>query len=144
VDVGSSFLPSEIIAAFLWAQLEHLEQIQQRRLSIWQAYYNNLQDWATSHGIRLPFIPPYATNNAHMFYLLCESLEQRTALIEHLKRNGIVAVFHYQSLHKSPFYASRHDGRELPNSDYYSDCLVRLPMFYNLEVEKVIEAVRKF
>ncbi|MDW8297662.1 MAG: DegT/DnrJ/EryC1/StrS family aminotransferase, partial [Raineya sp.] len=130
VDVGSSFLPSEIIAAFLWAQLEHLEQIQQRRLSIWQAYYNNLQDWATSHGIRLPFIPPYATNNAHMFYLLCESLEQRTALIEHLKRNGTVAVFHYQSLHKSPFYASRHDGRELPNSDYYSDCLVRLPMFY--------------
>lgn len=143
VDIGSSFLPSEIIAAFLWAQLEHLEQIQQRRKAIWQTYYDGLKEWATRHGIGLPIIPPYATNNAHMFYLICQSLEQRTALIEHLKKNQILAVFHYLSLHKSPFYAPRHDGRELPNSDRYSDCLVRLPMFYDLEVEKVIDILIK-
>ncbi len=144
VDIGSSFLPSEIIAAFLWAQLEHLEQIQQCRKAIWQAYYDGLQEWAVRHGIGLPIIPPYASNNAHMFYLICQSLEQRTALIEHLKKNRILAVFHYLSLHKSPFYAPRHDGRELPNSDRYSDCLVRLPMYYGLEVEQVVEELIKF
>lgn len=144
VDIGSSFLPSEIIAAFLWAQLEHLEQIQQRRKAIWQTYYDGLKEWATRHGICLPVIPPYATNNAHMFYLVCQNLEQRTALIEHLKKNQILAVFHYLSLHKSPFYAPRHDGRELSQSDHFSDCLVRLPMFYDLEVERVIEQLIKF
>ena len=144
VDVGSSFLPSEIIAAFLWAQLEHLEQIQERRKTIWQAYYEGLKDWAATHGIGLPVIPPYATNNAHMFYLVCQSLEQRTALIEHLKKRQILAVFHYLSLHKSPFYTPRHDSRELPQSDRFSDCLVRLPMFYELEVERVIESLMQF
>jgi dTDP-4-amino-4,6-dideoxygalactose transaminase len=144
VDVGSSFLPSEIIAAFLWAQLEHLEQIQKRRKEIWQAYYEGLQAWAGKHGIGLPVIPNYASNNAHMFYLVCQSLEQRTALIEHLKKNQILAVFHYLGLHKSPFYTPRHDGRELPASDRFSDCLVRLPMFYALEVERVVEAICLF
>lgn len=139
VDVGSSFLPSEIIAAFLWAQLEHLEQIQQRRKEIWQAYYDGLQEWAKIHSIGLPIISYYASNNAHMFYLVCQSLDQRTVLIEHLKKNHILAVFHYLSLHKSPFYTVKHDGRELPFSDHFSDCLVRLPMFYGLEVERVIE-----
>jgi dTDP-4-amino-4,6-dideoxygalactose transaminase len=138
VDVGSSFLPSEIIAAFFWAQLEHLDQIQQRRKEIWQAYYEGLQAWAGKHGIGLPVIPNYASNNAHMLYLVCQSLEQRTALIEHLKKHQIMAVFHYLSLHKSPFYAPRHDGRELPESDRFSDCLVRLPMFYALEVERLV------
>nr|WP_262910249.1 dTDP-4-amino-4,6-dideoxygalactose transaminase [Rhodoflexus caldus] len=144
VDVGSSFLPSEIVAAFLWAQLEHLEQIQQRRKAIWQTYYEGLQEWATRHGIGLPVTPPYASNNAHMFYLVCQNLEQRTALIEHLKKNQILAVFHYLSLHKSPFYAPRHDGRELPHSDRFSDCLVRLPMFYDLDVERVVDELIKF
>lgn len=144
VDVGSSFLPSEIIAAFLWAQLEHLEQIQQRRKEIWQCYYEGLKDWAARHGISLPFIPPYASNNAHMFYLVCQNLDQRSALIDHLKNNQILAVFHYLSLHKSPFYAPRHDGRELPHSDRFSDCLVRLPMFYGLEVERVVEVMKQF
>ncbi|MDW8301632.1 MAG: dTDP-4-amino-4,6-dideoxygalactose transaminase [Bacteroidia bacterium] len=144
VDVGSSFLPSEIIAAFLWAQLEHLEQIQQRRKEIWQCYYEGLKDWAAKHEIKLPVIPPYATNNAHMFYLVCQSLEQRSTLIEYLKQNQILAVFHYLSLHKSPFYTPRHDGRELPHSDRFSDCLVRLPMFYDLDVERVVEVLKKF
>lgn len=137
VDVGSSFLPSEVIAAFLWAQLESLEDIQAKRKSLWNEYFELLSPAATKGQFRLPDIPEYATNNAHMFYLVCNSLEERTALIKKLKENDILAVFHYLSLHSSPYYQDKHDGRILPNCDRYADCLVRLPMYYELTVEEI-------
>ncbi|PJJ58996.1 dTDP-4-amino-4,6-dideoxygalactose transaminase [Hymenobacter chitinivorans] len=131
VDYGSSFLPSDIIAAFLWAQLENLADIQARRKQIWRQYYEALNPLQTL-GVRLPVIPEYATNNGHMFHLVCRSLAERTALIERLKAENVHPVFHYLSLHTSPFYADKHDGRRLPHTDHYSDCLVRLPFFYEL------------
>lgn len=139
VDIGSSFLPSEIIAAFLWAQLQNLDQIQQKRIQLWNAYYLSLKNWADSNGIRLPEIPEGATNNAHMFYLICTDSEQRTNLIHYLKEKGVWSVFHYISLHKSPYYSPKHDGRELQNTDFFTDALVRLPLFYELDVEAVIK-----
>ena len=138
VDTGSSFLPSEVIAAFLWAQLEHMDDIQARRKHLWELYYNSLLPIANSQ-FTLPNIPAYANNNAHMFYLVCNNLEERTALIKHLKDNGILAVFHYLSLHSSPYYTDKHDGRELLECDQYADCLLRLPMYYDLKDEEVLE-----
>lgn len=144
VDMGSSFLPSEIISAFLWAQLEDLDGIQSKRRHIWELYFKGLSDWAKANGVKLPVVPEYATNNAHMFYLVCKDLEQRTALIQKLKEKNILSVFHYLSLHKSPFYTDKHRGGELPFSDNYSDFLVRLPLFYDLsdaDVQSIIEAI---
>jgi dTDP-4-amino-4,6-dideoxygalactose transaminase len=142
VDVGSSFLPSEIVAAFLWAQLEHLEEIQNKRKAIWNQYWEGLQPLKEKGILKLPIIPNYATNNAHMFYVVCNSLEQRTALIEGLKNENIHAVFHYLSLHKSPFYEYKNDGRELSQSDFYSDTLVRLPMYFELEENDVNQIIQ--
>ena len=136
VDTGSSFLPSEIIAAFLWAQIENLERIQNQRKLLWQTYYNALSA-QNALNIQLPKIPQYATKNGHMFYMVLQSIEQRTALIARLKENGFHAVFHYLSLHASDFYKEKHDARALPNSDKFSDCLVRLPLFYELENETI-------
>lgn len=136
VDTGSSFLPSEVIAAFLWAQLEHMDQIQNKRKTLWQRYYDNLSG-SSNEKYTLPVIPDFATNNAHMFYLVCRSLEERTALIKKLKDNNILAVFHYLSLHSSPYYKDKHDGRELPNCDRFADCLVRFPMFYDMLISDV-------
>lgn len=136
-DMGSSFLPSEIVSAFLWAQLECMEQIQNKRKTLWEAYYKLLKPLADTGKVKLPNIPDYATKNGHMFYMVCNSLEERTKLIEKLKSAGVGAVFHYLSLHSSDFYKDKHDGRELPNCDHFSDCLVRLPMFYELEIEDV-------
>ena len=143
VDTGSSFLPSEVIAAFLWAQLENLDDIQSRRKHLWELYYSCLSPIANSPSPKfaLANIPDYATNNAHMFYLVCNNLEERTTLIKHLKDNGILAVFHYLSLHSSPYYTDKHDGRELPECDRYADCLVRLPLYYDLKDEEVITTV---
>ncbi|MBJ6749698.1 dTDP-4-amino-4,6-dideoxygalactose transaminase [Geomonas anaerohicana] len=141
VDIGSSFLPSDIIAAFLYAQLEHIEEIQRRRKQIWNQYYQGLALLEERGDALLPVLPPYATNNAHMFYLVCRNLRDRSGLIAHLKEQGILAVFHYLSLHKSPFYQDRHDGRELPNADRYSDCLVRLPMYYELTDDQIAEII---
>ncbi len=137
VDTGSSFLPSEIMAAFLLAQLENLENIQAKRKQLWETYYSLLKPLADQGCFKLPTMPDYATNNAHMFYLVCNNLDERTTLIETLKQQDIGAVFHYLSLHNSPYYSSRHDGRALPESDRYTDCLVRLPMYYELEPEEV-------
>lgn len=137
VDTGSSFLPSEIVSAFLYAQLEQLEVIQNRRKAIWERYRAGFEALATKGLVRLPQIPDYATNNAHMFYLVCRSLEERTALIAHLKAAGILAVFHYLSLHKSDYYLNHSTLRpELPWCDNYADCLVRLPLFYELTDEQ--------
>ncbi|NCD22647.1 MAG: dTDP-4-amino-4,6-dideoxygalactose transaminase [Spartobacteria bacterium] len=147
VDVGSSFLPSEIIAAFLYAQLEHLDAIQDKRKQLWQTYFAELSPLETPGLLTLPTIPNWASNNAHMFYLACRSLPERTALIAHLKSHGIQAVFHYLPLHESPFYAARHDGRALPNAQRFADGLVRLPMFYDLATDQVAgicAAIRDF
>ncbi|MGD0755401.1 MAG: dTDP-4-amino-4,6-dideoxygalactose transaminase [Bacteroidales bacterium] len=145
-DIGSSFLPSEIIASFLYAQLENLDDIQTKRKELWNKYYMELKT-LRDRKIELPILPNYASNNAHIFYLVCNNLEQRSDVIKNLKANGILAVFHYLSLHKSPFYQSKHDGRVLPESDRYSDCLVRFPLFYELgekDLELIIMILKKY
>jgi dTDP-4-amino-4,6-dideoxygalactose transaminase len=141
VDIGSSFLPSDIIVAFLWAQLENLDQIQVRRKEIWDCYLRELKEWSKKNNVQLPIIPDNASNNAHMFYLVCPSQRKRDSVIANLKLKNVNAVFHYQSLHKSPFFIDKHDGRELPNSDRYSECLVRLPFYFELEVEEVLNRI---
>ena len=147
VDVGSSFLPSELVAAFLWAQLEKLEEIQKRRLEIWNIYYHNLKEWCENNNINIPFIPEYATNNAHMFYMVCTNSNQRKRLLKHIKDHEILAVFHYLSLHKSKFYEGVYEGNPLPESDHYSNCLVRLPFYFELsetQQETIINSILKF
>lgn len=141
VDTGSSFLPSEIISAFLWAQLENQDDIQRRRLEIWNIYFEGLKD---NQNFSLPTIPAFATNNAHMFYVVFRNLNDRTKMIKKLKDSGVLAAFHYLSLHKSEYYAARHDGRELTNSDRFENCLLRLPMYYELtktQQEKIISVI---
>ena len=147
VDTGSSFLPSEVIAAFLWAQIENLEDIQLRRKSIWNQYYEGLKPLADKGFFSLPTLPSYATNNAHMFYLVCNSLDERTRFIAHLKQHKILSVFHYLSLHSSPYYIDKYKGDGLPNCDHFADCLVRLPLFYELSeanIERIIHAINTF
>ncbi|HEY5125369.1 MAG TPA: dTDP-4-amino-4,6-dideoxygalactose transaminase, partial [Ignavibacteria bacterium] len=147
IDIGSSFLPSEIIAAYLYAQLENIDTIQTKRKSIWEAYFRGLGNICNENGVILPFVPEYATNNGHLFYLVCSSLQQRTSLIEHLKSDGIYSVFHYLSLHKSPYYQLKHDGRDLVYSDIYTDQLIRLPLYYELtdaDVNKITDSVKAF
>lgn len=148
VDTGSSFLPSETISAFLYAQLENLDMIQNRRKDIWQQYYEGLCPLEKEGYFTLPNIPEYATNNAHMFYLVCRSIEERSALIKHLKDNGVGAVFHYLSLHQSDYYRNNYSYiPDLPNCDRFADCLVRLPMFYELkdeEISLIIDLISNF
>lgn len=147
VDIGSSFLPSDIIAAFLYAQLENIDDIQIQRKNIWNTYFEGLKSLEQEGKVILPKIPSYATNNAHMFYLVCKSLDERIKLIQLLKDNDIHAVFHYLSLHKSPYYKAKHDGRELYNADHCSDCLVRLPMYYELtenQLNRIISVIKQF
>lgn len=137
VDIGSSFLPSDIIAAYLYAQLENIETIQNKRKELWNEYYSNLNDLASSGYIQLPKIPEYATNNAHMFYILCHDLKKRSELISYLKENNIHSVFHYLSLNKSEYYIKQNKKVDLQNSDKFADCLLRLPMYYELECKQV-------
>lgn len=147
VDIGSSFLPSELISAFLYAQIENIEQIQKKRKQIWYKYYEELKLLEEKGYIKLPYIPNYATVNGHIFYFLCNDHETQQTLLSYLKNNGILAVFHYLPLHESPFYANKHDGRFLPYSKMFSDNIVRLPLYYNLSDEEqnyIIESVIKF
>ena len=147
VDVGSSFLPSEITAAFLLAQLENLELIQEKRKSIWKKYYHCLLPLQQKGIIKLPVIPKYATNNAHMFYIVLKTEELRSQLISFLKEKNILSVFHYISLHKSTFYLSRYKGEDLPYSDHYTDNLLRLPLYYTLDEEEqnyIIDCINTF
>jgi len=140
VDTGSSFLPSEIISAFLWAQIENMRDIQDKRIKIWNRYYDGLSNFepVSIKKPKLPLVPEYATNNAHMFYLVCDNVDDRTRFIQHLKDKGILSVFHYLSLHKSSYYEKYSTRKsKLPNSDMFSDCLVRLPLFYELTDEQV-------
>ena len=147
VDLGSSFLPSGITAAFLWAQLEQLRKVQDRRLALWGAYNEALRPLADKGCVCLPETPPYATNNAHMFYLVCRSEEERGRLREALLSRGIQSATHYHSLHESAFYRDKYRGSELANCKRFVSCLLRLPMFYDLTEEQVHEvaaAVREF
>jgi dTDP-4-amino-4,6-dideoxygalactose transaminase len=137
VDLGSSFLPSEVNAAFLWAQLESIDEIQAKRKQLWNRYYERLAPLADKGFFTLPHIPEYASLNAHMFYLVLPDLASRTALIATMKANGILAVFHYLSLHSSEYYKDKHDSRALVQCDRYADCLVRLPLYYDLTIEEV-------
>lgn len=146
VDTGSSFLPSEIIAAFLYAQLEQLEKIQEKRKNIWHTYFEGLKDLSQ---IKLPIIPDYATNNGHMFYIVCNSEKERANLISYLKSKNIHAVFHYLSLHKSDYYKTKENNiiPDLLYSDFYTERLLRLPMFYELEISQVhyiINSIKDF
>lgn len=146
VDIGSSFLPAESVAAFLFAQLENIEQIQNKRIDNWNKYYDGLK--CLTGKIELPFIPKYATNNGHMFYIIVNSLNEREELISFLKERGIHSVFHYISLHKSSFYKKQFpEDIELPWSDLYTDRLLRLPMFYELEIEQIgwiVKVIKEF
>lgn len=148
VDTGSSFLPSEVNAAFLLAQLEELDTIQNRRKMLWNIYSEELSPLADKGYFTLPDIPEYATNNAHMFYIVCRNINERTALISFLKDNGIQACFHYLALHRSEYYTTHYTERpELPNCDRFADCLVRMPMYYELkedEVKYITDKIKAF
>lgn len=145
VDIGSSFLPSEIIAAFLYAQLQNIETIQSKRMNTWERYHVAFD--TIKNKVQLPSIPDFATNNAHMYYLVCKNLAERSALIAHLKASDVYAVFHYQSLHKSPYYLSHSDEVALPYCEHYTDCLLRLPFYFELtkdEQNHIIISVLSF
>jgi dTDP-4-amino-4,6-dideoxygalactose transaminase len=143
VDTGSSFLPSEIISAFLWSQIENIERIQNKRKEIWNHYYIGFKNKRSSN-FKLPNVPSYATNNGHMFYILTRDTEHRTKIIANLKSHNFHAVFHYISLHSSSYYKEKHDGRILHNSDKYTETLLRLPFYFELEekdIHKIIELI---
>jgi len=148
VDVGSSYLPSDLLAAFLCAQLEHRDQIQSMRRQIWQTYAHELTPWAEANGVRLPIVPPECEQSYHMFYVIMPSLESRQALISHLAGLGILAVFHYLPLHLSPM-GVRFGGcqGDFPVTEDLSDRLLRFPFFTGMsrsEQNQVIDAVRAF
>ena len=148
VDIGSSYLPSEILAAFLYAQMEASEQIQTKRRHIWNYYYENLQNWAAANRVRLPIVPDGCEQPYHMFYLIMPSLEQRQGLIEHLKRDGILSVFHYLPLHLSEM-GIKFGGQpgDCPVTEDVSDRLLRLPFYCDLteaEQEQVVQAILGF
>jgi len=148
VDIGSSFLPSDILAAFLYAQLEARYEIQAKRQQIWEYYHTHLQEWAQDSGVQLPTIPTHCEQSYHMFYLLLPSLEDRQALIDHLKEHGILSVFHYLPLHLSDM-GRKFGGKEgdCPITERVSDRLLRLP-FYNGLTEadqaRVVETIKQF
>ncbi|OUJ73307.1 dTDP-4-amino-4,6-dideoxygalactose transaminase [Hymenobacter crusticola] len=147
VDVGSSYLASELNAAYLWAQLENLAFIQAQRQQQWEQYYTALVPLAAANAFALPMVPAYARHNWHIFYVVCRTLEERTALIKYLGTHRILAVFHYQTLHNSPFYYARHDGRALTRASFYADHLVRLPLFYELTLadqQRIIAVLHEF
>jgi len=147
VDVGASYSPSDMIAAFLFAQLSHINDIQETRINIWNRYYSNLIPLAKIGFFELIDIPDFATNNGHVFYLLTKDKEQRDELLDHLNNTMIQAVFHYLPLHNSPYYKKLHTGEELKNTDKFAETLIRLPLFYELPLEVVdmiCEKVKEF
>lgn len=147
IDIGSSFLPSEITAAFLWAQLQEIEVIQRKRLTVWNRYQQGLQFQAQEGHLVLPYIPSYATNNAHMYYIMCRNVNERNALMAYLKDKGIQAIFHYLPLHESPFFVKQYKGKQLTRSIQYSECILRLPFYTELseqDIDHVINSIHQF
>jgi len=148
VDIGSSYLPSEILAAVLYAQLEQREKIQSKRKLIWDVYFAALKPWAIKHGIGMPFVPTECDQAYHMFYLLMPSLAVRKALIEHLKREGILSIFHYTPLHLSAM-GKKWGGKrgDCPVTEDVGDRLLRLPFYYGLsesDQAKIMDSVIQF
>jgi dTDP-4-amino-4,6-dideoxygalactose transaminase len=148
VDIGSSYVMSDVLAAFLYGQLEQWERVQARRKQVWEYYMLHLADWAVDNGIRLPVVPRHCDQAYHMFYLLLPTLAARQGLIAHLKARGILAVFHYQPLHMSDM-GLRFGGRpgDCPVSETAGDCLLRLPFYNDLSPKDqiaVVQAVREF
>jgi dTDP-4-amino-4,6-dideoxygalactose transaminase len=137
LDIGSSFLPSDMIAAFLYAQLENIDRIQQQRIEHWDAFYQRLKPLADKNYFNILHSDKIKTNNGHVFAIILKDLEERTNLLAHMREQSILAVFHYLSLHKSPYYRDKHDGRSLDNSDKFSDTLMRLPFYYELTSEEI-------
>ncbi len=147
VDLGSSFLPSELNAAFLWAQLEQLDDIQKMRTSIWNTYYKTLQGSDLKDNVEIIPIPEFATNNGHMFYFLCKNGETRNELLKYLNELKIQAVFHYLPLHDSPYYEQFYKGGTIERVIDYSERLIRLPFYNELEqgeIESICSAVVDF
>ena len=132
MDIGSSFLPSDIIAAFLYAQLENIDKIQFKRKAIWKSYCEKLKPLSDKNYFKLLELNDSQTNNGHLFALIMNNIEERTALIDFMREQDIMPVFHYLSLHKSPFYIEKHDGRVLENCDKFTESLLRLPLYYEL------------
>lgn len=148
MDIGSSYLPSEILAAFLFAQLEQREKIQSQRKQVWEIYYAGLKDWASAHGVQLPYIPEHCEQPYHMFYMLMPDLDLRQKMIAFLHERGIISVFHYLPLHLSEM-GGKFGGRQgdCPVTEQVSDQLIRLPFHNSLtssDVELVIENIREF
>jgi dTDP-4-amino-4,6-dideoxygalactose transaminase len=147
VDLGSSYVPSDLLAAFLLAQLEHRESIQHTRKQIWTRYHEGLRDWGEAHGIQLPHVPHDREQSYHMFYMLLPTLAERTRFLGDLQRSGVNAVFHYTPLHRSEAAARLGARGDCPVTESVSDRLVRLPFYNSLGLEDqttVIEAVRDF
>jgi dTDP-4-amino-4,6-dideoxygalactose transaminase len=145
IDLGSSFLPSELTSAYLMAQLESIDLLQHRRKELWSCYYQELADLERLEKVQLPYVPDYSQHNAHLFYIVCKSLGQRIAVQQKLSEKGILAVSHYVPLHSSPFYIKQYQGEVLPRCDMYAECLLRLPLYpglTNAEQAYVIENVR--
>jgi len=148
VDLGSSYLPSDVLAAFLFAQFEHRKQIQSSRRRIWNYYRDQLREWAGKNGAKLPFVPEHCEQAWHMFYILMPSLQARQGLIAHLKAREILSVFHYLPLHLSEM-GKRQGGREgdCPVTESVSDCVIRLPFYNDLsegDQDRIVSAVREF
>lgn len=139
IDVGSSFLPSEITAAFLFAQLESIDKIQMRRKLLWETYQRALSPLADRGFVIVPTIPSFCEHNAHLYYLVCRTPGEKDALIAFLNSRGISAISHYHALHKSPFYSMKHHGNELPECDRYASTLLRLPIYFELTEHEVLE-----
>jgi dTDP-4-amino-4,6-dideoxygalactose transaminase len=147
VSKGSSYTPSEITAAFLYAQLQHLKVVQEKRLALWNRYHSQLKDLSDKGRINFPAMPSYASNNAHLFYFMAASRQQRDQLIAFLLTKKIEAQFHYQCLHKSQFYLKDHPLASLPHAERFEACLVRLPLYADLthsQVSWVCEQVNLF
>jgi dTDP-4-amino-4,6-dideoxygalactose transaminase len=147
VDVGSSFLPSDLAAAYLFGQLEMLDDIQKKRKHIFNTYFKNLSTLQQSGDIKLPLIPGYASHNGHLFYIVTNSLDERDRLIKYLNHQGIQAVFHYLPLHLSPYFKDKFTGLPLPEAERYADCLLRLPFYYDLsdeDIESVVNSISGF
>ncbi len=146
-DTGSSFMPAEFIAAVLLAQLPEINKVNQKRLDLWNYYYQKLEVLQKADIIKLPQLPDDTPHNAHIFYLLCSSASERQELITFLKKRKIHSVFHYLGLHNSPYYLKNNPLQSLPNTEHFANCLVRLPMYYDLdekEQQLVIDAVFEF
>jgi len=148
VDIGSSYLPSDILAAVLYSQLERWERIQSKRCIIWNYYYNHLRDWAEEQGVRLPIVPDHCDQAYHMFYMLMPSINDRQALINHLKQKRITAIFHYLPLHASEMGLKMgYKKNDFPVTEDVSDRLVRLPFYNNMtkaEMDMVVREILNF